>query len=173
MFFCFQLFYFSFSLNQIFDTFLTKSLITSSWIVYCPLTLYHGLVLAKGFFFLSSTFFKLFFLRLFLQSLFYVTESLTDEQINALRSCGFINRLNLNLFTCLDEMNLVLRLRPLTESDVCRSTFLALDLAQVELHAETTAWLPLSRCGEQQKLDSTKDKNGSSRIYEVAPPVET
>lgn len=49
-----------------------------------------------------------------------------------------------------------------------------LDLAaQVELQTETTAWLPLSRCGEQQKLTSTKDKNGWSRIYEVAPPVET
>lgn len=49
-----------------------------------------------------------------------------------------------------------------------------LDLAaQVELQTETTAWLPLSRCGEQQNLNSTKDKNGSSRIYEVAPPVET
>lgn len=52
--------------------------------------------------------------------------------------------------------------------------FSVLDLAaQVELQTETTAWLPLSRCGEQQKLNSTKDKNGSSRIYEVAPPVET
>lgn len=49
-----------------------------------------------------------------------------------------------------------------------------LDLAaQVELQTETTGWLPLCRCGEQQKLNSTKDKNGSSRIYEVAPPVET
>lgn len=51
---------------------------------------------------------------------------------------------------------------------------LVLDLAaQVELQTPTTAWLPLCRCGEQHKLSSTKDKNGSSRMYEVAPPVET